>query len=249
MNQKLYKHKIIFQSMPSMVVELTQKPKKPIVIEGFPGYGLVGTIATDFLIKHLNAKPIGSIKSAELVPMVALHEGRVVNPIGIFYSEKENIVIFHALSFVNGLEWEIAQVVAKICKDLDAKELISLEGVASQNAALGAYYYSSKNSDKFEKIKVKQLKEGIVMGVTGALLLESKGIPMSCVFVESHSSYADGEAAAKIIEVLDKYLGLKVDYKPLLEAAKKFEEKLKILMEKAQKSVGEKQKKELSYLG
>ena len=41
-----------------MELKLDKKPKNPIIIEGFPGFGFVGTIATEFLIDHLNAKPI-----------------------------------------------------------------------------------------------------------------------------------------------------------------------------------------------
>jgi len=229
---------------------LDKKPKKPIIIGGFPSYGLVGTITTDFLIKHLNAKPIGRIKSDKLMPVVALHEAKIINPLGIFYDEKSNIVIVHALSMLNGLEWKLAESMVNLCKQLNAKELILIEGVASNDPNLNTYYYSNKNANKFNKIKVKELKDGIIMGVTGVLLIEAKDIPVSCIFAESHVSFADSEAAAKIIEVLDKYLGLRVDFKPLLETAKKFEGKLKLLMKKMQKpAMGKEQKEELSYLG
>ena len=42
----------------------------------------------------------------------------------------------------------------------------------------------------------------------------------------------DSEAAARVVKVLDDYLGLKIDYKPLIAAAKKFEEMLKQLIDK-----------------
>ena len=42
-----------------MKIVLTEKPKNAILIEGFPGFGLVGTITTEFLIDHLKAKKIG----------------------------------------------------------------------------------------------------------------------------------------------------------------------------------------------
>ena len=92
------------------------------------------------------------------------------------------------------------------------------------------------------------MKEGIVLGVTGALLLK-QDINTSCIFVETHSKLPDSRGAAKLVEVLDSYLNLKVDYKPLLEKAKKFEEKLKGLMEKTKKANEEKDRKELNYLG
>ncbi|MBW2989975.1 PAC2 family protein, partial [Candidatus Woesearchaeota archaeon] len=42
-----------------MQIKLWKKPKNPIIIEGFPGFGLVGTIASEFLIDHLKTELIG----------------------------------------------------------------------------------------------------------------------------------------------------------------------------------------------
>jgi uncharacterized protein len=93
------------------------------------------------------------------------------------------------------------------------------------------------------------LKEGIVMGVTAALLMRLKTSPISCIFAESSSGLPDSRAAAKVIEVLDKYLGLKVDYHPLLKKAEEFEDKLKGILDKSKKAGEVKAKKDLAYLG
>ena len=77
---------------------MQERPKHPIIIEGFPGFGFVGTIATEFLIKHLKAQPIGKIWSSSLMPIVAIHGGKPVDPLGVYYDKKTNIVIFHAIS-------------------------------------------------------------------------------------------------------------------------------------------------------
>lgn len=87
------------------------------------------------------------------------------------------------------------------------------------------------------------------MGVSSALLLNHDEFPFSCIFAEASSNMPDSKAAAKIIETLDKYLGLKVDYKPLLEQAKKFEEKLKGILSKSQEAQQLQEKKKLSYVG
>ena len=42
-----------------MKFELKKKPKNPTIIEGFPGFGLVGTIASEFLMSHLDCEQIG----------------------------------------------------------------------------------------------------------------------------------------------------------------------------------------------
>ena len=233
-----------------MEIILNKKPKNPIIIEGFPGFGFVSTIATEFLIEHLNAKLIGRIESDHIIPMVAMHNSKIIEPLGIFYDDKNNILIFHAITNVAGLEWEIADKIIDLCKELKAKEIISLEGVASNNDESRSFFYtnSNKSNDLFKKIKIEPLKEGIIMGVTGALLLKSK-FPLSSIFIETHSQLPDSRAAAKVIEVLDKYLDLKVDYKPLLEKAEQFESKLKSIMEQTNKAKEEKDKKELNYFG
>jgi len=237
-----------------MQIKLWKKPKSPIIIEGFPGFGLVGTIASEFLIDHLKTEQIGKIEFEEMPAMVAIHDSKVVEPLGIFYDKKSNIVILHAITTSTGYEWEIANMLVKLAKDLDAKEVISLEGVgsaATTEGATQAFYYcgDKKKSCKLAGVGIKPLKEGIIMGVTGALLLKTDQIPISAIFSETHSNMPDSKAAAEIIKVLDQYLGLNVDYKPLLEQAEKFESKLKGLLTKTAEAEEISEKKKLSYVG
>ena len=65
-----------------MKIELYKKPKNVTIIEGFPGFGLVGTITTEFLIDHLKAEKIGRVFFQDLAPLIAVHEGKIVEPIG-----------------------------------------------------------------------------------------------------------------------------------------------------------------------
>ena len=44
-----------------MELILHEKPKRPIIIEGFPGIGFVGTIAVEYMINHLKTRSIGYI--------------------------------------------------------------------------------------------------------------------------------------------------------------------------------------------
>lgn len=237
-----------------MKVILKKKPKNPTIIVGFPGFGLVGTIATEFLLDHLKTEKIGRIWVSELPAMVAIHEGKVIDPIGIFYNKKYNAVIIHAISVIAGIEWKLSNAIMDIADQLNAKEIISLEGIGSTapNEKTKAFHYSS-NDKKDENLKSsgsQRLDEGIIMGVSGLLMLKAeKDLPVSCIFAETRSELPDSNASAKVIEVLDKYLGLKVDYKPLMKQAEKFEEKLKELLTKGAKISEEQKKKHLSYVG
>ncbi len=236
-----------------MQIKLSKKPKNCRLIEGFPGFGLVGTIANEFLLEHLKFEQIGKIIFDEMPATIAIHEGKVVEPLGIFYNKKYNIVLLHAITASSGIEWKLSEIVTDLIKQLNVKEVICLEGVGSseESTTSRVFFYSNneKNRNKFRKIKVEPLKEGIIIGVTGAVLLRAEKVPISCVFAETHTNLPDSKAAAKIIEVLDKYLGLKIDYKPLLVQAEKFENKLRGLLTEGQKAQQISEKKKLSYVG
>ncbi|MCX6741866.1 MAG: PAC2 family protein [Candidatus Pacearchaeota archaeon] len=234
-------------------IELTEKPTtKPILIEGFPGFGFVSTIATEYLIKHLGAKSIGKISSDKVQPIAAIHKGELINPLGIFYDKKSNILIVQAVTPVDGLEWELAETINELVKQLKVKEIIGLEGVNSEVSGKDpkVFFYSKAKTvqDKLNKLKILPLEEGIIIGVTGALLMKTTS-PLSCFFVEAHSQMPDNKAAAKLIDTLDKYLKLQIDTGPLVEKAKEFEVKIKDLMTKVADAKSVKEDKALSYMG
>ncbi len=235
-----------------MKIELTKKPQNVVILGGFPGFGLVGTITSEYLIDHLQAEKIGSVWFSEMNAMIAIHDSKIVEPFGIFYSKKYNLVVFHAITNVAGLEWKIAMAMQELASKLKAKEIICIEGVGGMPGKKSTgkyYYYSNKNKKKWESIGVTNMSEGIVVGPTASMMLKMKKFPISCVFAETASNLPDSRAAANTIKALDSYLGLKVDYRPLLKKAEVFEGKLKGLMEGANKVKLDKAKKEISYMG
>jgi uncharacterized protein len=229
---------------------LNKKIKNPTIIEGFPGIGLVGTIATEFLITATKAKEIGYIQGNGVPPMIAIHNGKLSRPMGIYYSEKNNLLIIHFLSAIPGKEWEIADIILELYKSTGAKEIISLESVGSPGK-LGtkpnSYVYSSKTNNKLSKLS-KPLSNGIVMGITGILMGKSE-LNLSCIFGETHTRLPDSKSAAGILEILNSYLGLKIDLKPLKKSAEEFENKLNDLISSSQKVQKDSSQKSLSYMG
>jgi uncharacterized protein len=237
-------------------VILTKKPKNVTVIEGFPGIGLVGTIATGFLIDHLKCEKIGSyfFETPNMPSMVAIHECKLVDPVGIYYNKKNNIVIIHAITSATGMEWRAAEIIIDVCKQLEAKELVTIEGVGTTDEPSGkdaqAFYFTKDpaTSKKLDKLGHHCLNEGIIVGSTAAILLKSP-IKTTCMFAETHTKMPDSKAAAQIIELVDDYLGLKVDPKPLLKQAEEFEKKLKQIVSHGEKAQQLKQKKKFTYIG
>ena len=235
-----------------MQLQLKQKPKGATLVEGFPGFGLIGTITTEFLIDQLNAECIGTVTLPELPAMAAIHDTKLVQPIGIFYDKKNNLLILHIIMPIHGIEWKLAEVIRELCKILAVAQVISVEGVNSafQSPTPRSFYYAdAPMAKRFEKLGVQQLREGIILGLTGALLLSDLPIPYSCVFVETHSTLPDSKAAAQAITLLNTLFTLKLDTKPLLVQAERFEQKLRGIIEKGQMATAEQEKKKLSYVG
>lgn len=238
--------------MDKIKVELWENPTGVTIIEGFPGFGMVGTIATEALMDHLKPKLIGRITSSRLPAMIAVHDKKIVEPLGIFYDEKNKLVIQHAVTNISGLEWDLSEAVLQIAKALKAKEIISLEGIGTlakkdTKEKQKAFYYSNYADarKKFDLMGLSPLSEGIIVGVTGTLILKSREqTKISCVFGETSSGMPDSRAAAAIISVLDKYLGLSVPSEPLLKKAEEFEKKLQGLFEKIKTTGVEKGKKD-----
>lgn len=228
-----------------MRLELWKKPKGATFIEGFPGFGLVGPITTEYLTSHLEVEQIGEFIFDELPATVAIHDGKVVNPMAIYYNEKHNLIIFHTMLSVSGHEWQFAKEISAAAEQLRAKEIICLEGVNVMMPTEQTVF--SYGNERFVELGAQEMKESVIMGVSAALLLRCESA--SCLFAQAHSSMPDSKAAADIITFLDKYLGLTIDPKPLIKQAEEFEKKLKSMLSQAQEAQGEAEKKNLSYLG
>ncbi len=231
-----------------MEIKYIEKPKGVTLIQGYPGIGMVGSIVTEYLIENLNCKEIGIITYSDIEPMVAIHRGRVVPQIGIFYSEKYNLVILNFLTQGSNKEWEFSKLIQDVAWELSAKEIICLEGVAMECVDHEVYGYSTKKEilEVLNQKNIKLLEESVIMGVTAALL--QKRQDLTSFFVTTCSQLPDSGAAAELVKVIDNYLNLNVDPKPLVEQAKQFEEKIKSILNGAKSIKQEKERKMTNYV-
>ena len=234
-----------------MKLVLTKKPKNVTIIEGFPGFGLIGTIAIEFLMDHLETEKIGTIEMDEVPAMIAIHQNKVIEPVSLHYNKQYNLVLVHAINIGKNTGWKLSEMIEQLAEELSAKEVVSLEGVGSPNPGNKVFYYATQNGAYTKKLSAiaSPLSEGIVVGVTGALLARNLKVPIIAFFAEAQSGLPDSRAAAEIIKALDAYSGLKIDPKPLLQQAKMFEEKLKGIAQKSGKAEELQEEKQDNYFG
>ncbi len=222
-------------------------PKKvsiqnPIIITGFQGTGLVGSIAIHYLIKKLNAKQIGYVDTNELPPIALLVDGEIQHPIRIFQCKKKGIILVGSeLPIPQKLVYSIASAIVGWSKINKVKKIICIDGIGVPETTKlrdKPKVFAIINNEKLEKEVKKNtelLKNGVLLGVSAAILLESKEkkVKNVCYLSEAHSTVPDGYAAAAVIDKLNEILKLEVNTQPLIKEARKFEETLKNVIKKS----------------
>jgi uncharacterized protein len=227
-----------------MKIELTKKPSVPTIIVGFPGVGLVGPIVTEFLIEHMKTEQIGRFVYDELPAMVPIHKGKIVHPMAVHYSAKHNTVIVYTILNLKKNEWQVAKAIGELAQELGAKEVLCIDGATAIGEEEAIYTFGNP---QLVSLGAKPMEESVVIGAAGAMLLDSQRV--SCIFASTQLEMPDSKAAASVVKFLDKYMGLDVDYQPLLEQAAQFEEKLKGMMAQSQQALTAADRKSMDYLG
>ncbi|MDD5171426.1 MAG: PAC2 family protein [Candidatus ainarchaeum sp.] len=210
-----------------------KKLRKPIVIMGFPGTGLVGSVAASQVVESLQMQFGGYISSAEFAPLAAIHDYKPMPAARVHFSEKHNmIVIISEMTIPVGSSMDVANKIYDFAKSVDASTIISLGGISLQDEKKGVYVVSSDQTivkDIIAKKIAKPIKEGATTGVTGLLL--SKGtlehFPITTILAESSEEYLDPRAASNVLKVLNRILGIDISTARLEKEAAEFSKDIK----------------------
>jgi len=220
---------------------ITAKPKvkSPVLVEGFPGLGLVGTISASYLIEKLKMEPLGYITGEQFPPLAAVHNHRPLYPARMYYSNRHNLIVFIAEFVIPiGAVGELSEKIYQFARKAKVKKIISLGGIAIKGDQDTVYSISSlpELDKQLERMQnVKMIKEGATTGVTGVLL--AKGAidkyPVISLLAESHEGYMDPKAAAMVLETLKTMLKIDIDTSALENEAKQIDSKVKNIVDKA----------------
>lgn len=222
----------------TLELRIVEKPKlnNPAIIEGFPGIGMIGTIAASFLAEKLEMKLIGYFSSPHFPPIAAIHDYVPVSPSRIYASEKNDlVVIFSELVIPAQLVVPLSEKIIEFAEKVNARGIYSFAGIASPTPDEKMYAIAStkKLVEEMKKQNFELVKEGATQGVSGVLIAECAAAKFPAVnFMAQTSSPLDPRAAAKLIDRVSPYLGIEVDTKPLVAEAEKVESKLKEAMDK-----------------
>ena len=86
---------------PVKIVEKVPIPSDTTMLIGLPDVGLVGLIATSYLITELGFEEIAYVESDLLPPVVVLHNGLPHAPLRIYGNDKVIAVISEPVSYTH----------------------------------------------------------------------------------------------------------------------------------------------------
>lgn len=232
--------------------------KDPVLIAGFPGPGLVGSISVNYLIEKLQMKQIGCVESEFIIPGVIYYDGRLRHPFRLYSNQEGSlcILVCEAPILIRGIS-SVLNLVMKWCNNNNVQEVLVLGGFARpglDNSKREPYIFSSINDYNVQKTSFDRKiittylePTTFIGGIPGGLLSSSlaNNIPCTALFIPSRDDLPDAEGAAIIIDEINKITKdekLKVDTAQLRQEGENLKKRMLEFIESLRKEVSRVQK-------
>lgn len=241
--------------MKETVIKETSKADldNPILIEGLPGLGLVGKIATRYLIKQLKAERFASLYSPHFPYFVLVSKkGSIRLLSGAFYSWKNkagktDLILFTGDSQAQTIEgqYEISDRLLDFAKKYRVRTIVTI----------GGYRMEAKDKPKVivaatgQELLDDAVRAGAsvspagspIVGTAGLILgmARFKKIEAVCLLGETRGYLPDPKAAKSVLEVLQSILKIDLDLTGLDEEIAKAEKMVTRLQKIEEKRVSQ----------
>ncbi|HWQ66349.1 MAG TPA: proteasome assembly chaperone family protein [Methanospirillum sp.] len=215
------------------------------VLIGFPGSGLVGSIALSYMAEKLEFTQIGVITSKYFPPMAMMTEGVIAVPVRIY--EKDNLVcIFADIPIHPQICYEVANAILDWLKPFEITEIVTLAGIITNEPDKRVFCVTTAK-ELLERVgeSASRLPIGSISGIASSILTECKVRGIPCIGLLGETINApDPRSAAATIQVLSQMYNLTVDTAGLLEQAEEIESQMHHLSEEVQSADDQTVKKE-----
>ncbi|ACV24183.1 proteasome assembly chaperone family protein [Methanocaldococcus fervens] len=223
--------------------------KNPIIIEAFPGTGLVGSIAGFQIIKELKLKYLGYFEIDRIPPLTTVEEGIPYPPVRA-YANENLIVLFSDVIIPPFKINELAEFIVETFSNKNPKLFVSLGGIIAGKSE--KVYGIANKENLIEDLKnyVEIFDFGVVGGMSGNLLVKcgDKGFDAIGLLAETVGVRPDPRGGANLLDVLNKMFNLNVNVEKLIKEAEAIENKLKELAEQHLKMMSKSRKEYPMYI-
>ena len=233
----------------TIVVHKKIKMKKPVLIEGLPGIGLVGKLAADHLIKERKAVKIATIYSPHFPHQVIMRKSGVLRMV--------RLKIYHAPAAKHDLLFlvgDVQPITSEAQYEVNGKILDFFQAQGGKLIVTLGGYGTGKRVDvpkvygacTHKRLVPEYSKYNIIFGETKGSIVGAAGLLLGlgrlrgmhglCLMGETHGSYVDPRSASATCEALGRLLGMKFDLEALKAKIEQGEKFIKKMEAKAAKS-------------
>ena len=213
----------------------------PVLVEGLPGVGHVGTLAVEHLLEELDAEStlVRRIYSHEFPPQVSVEDGVSELTCAKLYAvsvpDGRDMLLLTGdhQAQTNAGHYVLTSAFLDTAAEFGATEAYALGGVPTgelieEYAVVGAVNDESL-LEPHEEAGVEFREDepaGGIVGVSGLLLGlgDRQGFDAVCLMGETSGYLVDPKSARAVLEVLEEMLGFELDYDRLDERADEMED-------------------------
>ena len=252
-------------------IKVLDKPKlrNLVFIEGLPGISNVGRVASGYLISELKMKKLAELYSPYFLPLVIIDdksEASLLKNEFYYYKTKTDRDIIVLTGDTQSISpeghYEVCEKILEFAQKLEISEIITLGGFAQgemvqEPKVIGAVN-NTKMLKKYSKYGIDFGEEHSVGKRVGACGLwlgmgKMRDIDAMCLMGETIGlpMLTDPKAAEKVLQVVTKILGLKLDLSKIGKAIQEMDDKIK-KTEKIHKNILKeipKGKDDIRYIG
>lgn len=220
------------------------------VLIGFPGSGLVGSIALQYLVEQMGFEQIGSITSKYFPPVALMTRGVINAPVRLY--EKDHLTaVVSDVPIHPMICYEVANGIMDWLTQFDIREIVTIAGIITNESEKRVFGVAT-SSGALQRVSDDTiiLPMGSISGVAASILTECKtrGIPGIGLLGETVNT-PDPRSSAATIEVLNKIYNLNLDIQPLLEQAVEIEAAMSQIAEQVQKTEAPPRREQLPMYG
>ena len=213
-----------------------KKLKNPIIFAGFVGAGLVGPVAINHIIEKLKMEEIGVMRSKHLPPSTVFMRGRLRHPFR-FYANPEGTICAIICEITLRMEglYSLVSTILDWAAAKGSKEIVILDGVASSEHDDKAYCAAEEDLIRTMADKnINMIPQGFITGIPGGILNEClvREIQGLTLLAKADKSSPDSEAAATLIEALNRFYEMDIDTTDLQENKDKIHSEFSELSQK-----------------
>ena len=249
-------HEDLTKMQPGRDLNIISKslPSNGAVLLGFPGSGLVGTIALQYMVEKLEFELVGSMTSRYFPPLAMMNKGLINDPVRIYSKDIGGMNIAAVVADIPiapPICYEIASALIAWLEPFKPKEVLTIAGIVTNEPEKRVFGVAT-TPDALTRIQdiTLVLPIGSISGIASSILTEckSRNIPAYGLLGETINA-PDPRSSAATIEVLNKMYNLALDIQPLIEQAVEIEQTMGKLAEEVQQSADSSPKKDLPMYG